>query len=104
MMFLVREEINLTNKIKYTNSNRCPVIDVLKGVCIIFVVITHYYWTEKQRLYGLFPYIIDMAVPVFMIISGYVFSDSYIKKGITCFENAYDISIISKRVIRYTFL
>ena len=82
--------------------DRQTVLDVIKGICIIFVVITHYGWDEKQRLVGLFPYIIDMAVPIFMIISGYVFSNSYLKKGIYHFEDAYDLSIISNRIIRYT--
>lgn len=83
-------------------TERQTVIDVLKGICIIFVIIAHCGWNERQRLLGLFPYIIDMAVPVFMIVSGYVFSNSYINKGITQFEKAYDLSIISKRIIRYT--
>lgn len=83
-------------------TDRQTVLDVLKGICIIFVVITHYGWDENQRLVGLFPYIIDMAVPIFMIISGYVFSNSYLKKGIYHFEDAYDLSIISNRIIRYT--
>lgn len=65
------------------NTSRKPVLDILKGLCIIMIIITHYGWSEKTRLCGLFPYTVDMAVPVFMIISGYVFSNSYIKKGIT---------------------
>lgn len=96
----------MTKKIKCSKfesqTDRYPVLDVLKGICIIFVIITHYGWGENQRLYGLFPYTIDMAVPVFMIISGYVFANAYIKKGITHFEDSYDISIILKRIIRYT--
>ena len=82
--------------------DRQTVLDVLKGICIIFVVIAHYGWDKEQKLVGLFPYIIDMAVPIFMIISGYVFSNSYLKKGIYHFEDAYDLSIISNRIIRYT--
>lgn len=92
----------MKTEVSSSKSKRQTVIDVLKGLCIIFVIITHYGWEEKHRLWGLFPYIIDMAVPVFMIVSGYVFSNSYINKGITQFENAYDLHIISKRIIRYT--
>ena len=46
-------------------------IDVLKGICIIFVIITHYNWSNAARLKYFFPFWIDMAVPIFMIISGY---------------------------------
>ena len=47
-------------------------IDFLKGISILLVLITHYAWTEEQRLNILFPYAIDMTVPVFMVVSGYV--------------------------------
>lgn len=85
-----------------SKSDRQTILDILKGICIIFVIVTHYDWSDKQRLLGLFPYIIDMAVPIFMIISGYVFSASYLRKGIDRFEDAYDLEIIIKRLIRYT--
>lgn len=64
-------------------SERYTVVDVLKGICVIFAIITHYEWSDNQRLLGLFPYTIDMAVPIFMIISGYIMSNSYIKKHYT---------------------
>lgn len=82
--------------------DRQTVLDLLKGICIIFVIITHYSWNHEQRLIGLFPYFIDMAVPIFMIISGYVFSISYTKKGVHHFEDAYDLVIIANRILRYT--
>ncbi|MBP9997263.1 MAG: acyltransferase family protein [Lachnospiraceae bacterium] len=83
-------------------SDRQTIIDILKGISIIFVIITHYGWNEDQRLAALFPYYIDMAVPTFMVISGYVFSASYLKKGIIHFEDAYELIHVVKRVIRYT--
>lgn len=31
-------------------------IDVLKGVCIVFVIITHFRWSTEHRLQFLFPF------------------------------------------------
>lgn len=87
---------------KRVKAGRKAVLDILKGICIIFVVISHCDWNEKQQLLFLFPYTIDMAVPIFIIISGYVYSCSYYNHGIDCFEDAYGLSIIVKRLIRYT--
>ena len=33
--------------------DRQTVLDVLKGICIIFVVIAHYGWDKEQKLVGL---------------------------------------------------
>lgn len=51
---------------RYTN------LDVVKGICILMAIFTHYDWSDKQRILLLFPFWIDMAVPVFMVITGYV--------------------------------
>lgn len=77
-------------------------IDSIKGLAIIFVLITHYEWTSGQRKFFLFPFVINMAIPVFMIITGYVYSMSMQRKNITKLEDAYQRSIILKRFIRYT--
>lgn len=42
-------------------NNRYRSLDVLKGVSILFVVITHYAWSAEERLRFLFPFFIDMA-------------------------------------------
>lgn len=81
---------------------RQTVIDVIKGTCIIFVIITHYGWTQIQRLYCLFPFTIDMAVPIFMIITGYVYSNSFYRKGVTNLKAAYDSILLLKRILRYS--
>lgn len=77
-------------------------IDFVKGICIIFVLITHYAWSSTERLRYLFPFWIEMAVPLFMIISGFVNSKSYVKHGITNLEKAYDLKNISSKIVRYT--
>lgn len=47
-------------------------MDVYKGIAILFVIVTHHAWTLAQRKALLFPFWIDMAVPVFMVITGYL--------------------------------
>lgn len=81
---------------------RNNLLDILKGVCIIFVIVTHFRWEEHERLKYLFPYWIDMAVPIFMIISGYVYSKSYDRKNICTFSMVYSVQNIMKTFIRYT--
>ena len=82
--------------------NRNHFIDVLKGFCIIFVVFTHASWTDEQRLKLLFPFWIDMAVPFFMLISGYVYTKSFLKNEIVGLDSAYNKKYFIKNFIRYT--
>ncbi|MCI9081215.1 MAG: acyltransferase [Lachnospiraceae bacterium] len=63
---------------------------------------THYEWEDKYRFYGLFPLWVDMAVPVFMMISGYVYSTSFYNNRIEEFAQAYDLLFLFKKIIRYT--
>lgn len=48
---------------------RIEFLDYLKAVCVIMVIITHYGWEDKTSPF--FTMLINMAVPVFMIVSGY---------------------------------
>ena len=82
--------------------NRNHFIDVLKGICIIIVVFTHVSWTDAQRLKLLFPFWIDMAVPFFMLVSGYVYTKSFQKNGIETLDSAYNKKYLLKNFIRYT--
>lgn len=56
---------------------RNPYLDIIKGICILFVIVTHFSWTEEERIRLLFPFWIDMAVLIFMIVSGYVYTKSF---------------------------
>lgn len=82
--------------------NRNQTIDVFKGLAIIMVLITHYEWTTEQRKIILFPFIINMAIPIFMIITGYVYSLSLEKQKIEHLENAFQWKTILRRTTRYT--
>lgn len=45
-------------------------IDNIKVIAICFIIITHIPWTDIQRQQLLFPFWIDLAVPILMIITG----------------------------------
>lgn len=82
--------------------NRNTTADFLKGIAILLVLITHYAWTPEQRKNPLFPYVVDMAVPIFMIISGYMTAMSFQKHKIDALSTAYEKREILRKVIRYT--
>lgn len=77
-------------------------IDLLKGICILFVITTHFNWSERETLYGGFPFWIVMAVPVFILISGYVYTNSYLRKNVETLDQAFSIEIWFKSFLRYT--
>ncbi len=77
-------------------------LDVLKGVCIVFIVITHFAWRDEERLQYGFPFWIDMAVPIFMCISGYVNGLSLQKRQIGAFSQAYAVPELVRKLLRFT--
>lgn len=83
-------------------NNRNRTLDSLKGCAIVLVLITHYAWTREQRLHPIFPYLVNMAVPVFMIISGHVGALSFRRHGINTLIDAYSFKEILRKIIRYT--
>lgn len=81
---------------------RLNVLDIIKGLMIIFIIITHFrfVYPDDYKRYGFF-FWIDMAVPVFMIITGYVTSIQYRKRGIESFDQAYSIEVVIPKVLRF---
>lgn len=81
---------------------RSNVLDIIKGLMIIFIIITHFrfVYPDDYKRYGFF-FWIDMAVPVFMIITGYVTSIQYRKRGIESFDYAYSIEVVIPKVLRF---
>ena len=77
-------------------------LDVLKGVCILLVILTHFDWVEAERLKYFFPYWMNPAVPIFMITSGYVYTESFKRKDVATFKEAYALKGIIDKAIRYT--
>lgn len=84
---------------KYANRNRT--LDFLKGICILLVILTHYGWNKENEIRFLFPYWLDMAVPIFMIISGYVYAKSFERNNVNLLIEGYNIRLL-RSVIRYT--
>lgn len=76
--------------------------DILKGICIVFVIVTHFDWQSDVRMFPVFLYLINMAVPIFMIVSGYVYSLSYKAHNITSIGRAYRLDYVIDKLIRYT--
>lgn len=57
-------------EVKLNNAGYDPFIDFLKGMCIVWVVLTHSIPYEWQQLIG-FPYWGAQAVPLFLLIQAY---------------------------------
>lgn len=74
--------------------------DIAKGVCILFVTCTHLNWFGLNKVL-LFPYWIGMAVPAFMIISGYLYTKSAERANIYTMAQAYDPRRIGKELLRF---
>lgn len=75
-------------------------LDFYKGICILFIIFTHYKWSDEQRLAYFFPFWIDMAVPVFMVITGYVSAMSFRRREIG-FLQAYQPKEILIKWLRF---
>lgn len=81
---------------------RLSSLDLLKGICICMVIFTHMNWSSEDRANMLFPWWIDMAVPVFIIISGITFTISFERQGLQKLEDAYCAKSLLKKVSRFT--
>ncbi len=80
---------------------RITLLDVLKGICIIFVIVEHSGIPEKVRFFGLFPFWISMAVPVFMLITGYLYAASFSRNGVNSLKEAYRLPLVYKKAVRF---
>lgn len=78
---------------------RIYLIDYLKAISIIMVIFTHYDWQDKTTLF--FTLLIAMAVPIFMIISGFNFTMSYEKIPNQHIKQLYTPSGIGHRLYRF---
>jgi len=75
-------------------------IDYIKAICIILIIVTHFNWNSETRECLLFPYWIDMAVPILMIVTGFNYFHSW--------ERGFNIkkltSYVSRLIIPYCVL
>lgn len=79
---------------------RIYLIDYLKAVCVVMVIITHYDWTDKIN--GWFLFGINMAVPVFMLISGYNFTASGLRRADGEALKMYQPDLLIPKIVRFT--
>ena len=75
-------------------------IDVLKGISILIVIIEHAKWDRAIWLKGLFPFWDRIAIPCFMVISGFVYALSMNEKTI---KEYYSRKNVSHKLNRYLF-
>ncbi|MCR5545894.1 MAG: acyltransferase [Lachnospiraceae bacterium] len=84
---------------------RIEFLDYMKAICVMLVITTHVDWPMKQT--PIFDYFINMAVPIFMIISGYNFAMSSQRtigtweggrKGV---KTLYNINLMLKKLWRF---
>ena len=73
-------------------------IDVMKGICILIVIFEHSKWTRAQWLKLLIPFWDRIAIPCFMVISGFVYSRSIEGKSL---KEAYAPKSKFKKLKRY---
>lgn len=78
---------------------RIEFLDYLKAICVIMVIVTHYDWADKTSPF--FTMLINMAVPVFMIVSGYNFAMSNRKKAEGKLGKMYGWSVIKPKLVRF---
>lgn len=85
---------------KQASKARLNYLDFYKGICIVFIIITHYAWEPEQRRILFFPFWIDMAVPIFMVITGYLNSMVFERKR-WCLRDAYKLRGIVGKWMRF---
>ena len=85
-----------------SSGQRERIVDLLKGICILLVCFTHYRWDSAEREAFLFAWWVDMAVPVFMILSGYVYGRSCFNKNLTALSHAYAPRLLWNKILRLT--
>lgn len=83
-------------------NKRVEAFDFWKGICMLLVIISHSTWTEKECLKLGFPFSVNMAVPLFMLISGYLNAKSFQEKNVSSLEKAYDQKRLKKIFFRFS--
>ena len=85
---------------KEKEKDRLSYLDFYKGICILLIIIQHSMLDPTFRKVYLFPYWVFMAVPILMVITGYVSSLSFEKNGVTL-KSAYHPKNIICKLLRF---
>ena len=78
-------------------------IDFLKGILALFIITLHFDFPEFSIARKLFPVSVEMAVPMFLFISGYLGTLSFNKNGIDSFFAAYSHKFWFPKIKRIVF-
>lgn len=81
---------------------RNSMIDIIKGLGMVIIILTHFNFSNDERLRFLFPFWVDPAVPIFIIISGYMYAMSYQRKNIVNLSDGINYKFIIDKIVRYT--
>lgn len=84
---------------KIIKSKNIVSIDFMKALCIIMVIINHASFTSGEETKYLFPFYIDPAVPIFLMMTGFTYSMSSNGKINSIWE-WYDRKNFSKKLMR----
>lgn len=74
-----------------TEKSRDIFIDYIKVIAMVLIIFTHMLWTESEKNRMLFPFWVDLAVPILMVVTGYNYFNSFKRN-----EEG-----LSKKIVRY---
>lgn len=75
-------------------------INYVKAFCILLILITHSAINEDIRKLFIFPFIIGMAVPIFIFLTGFNYSNSNLRRGFETFLSMLNLKLILRRFLR----
>ena len=90
----------MSNNLALESGKRYHHLDVYKGVCMFLIILTHFRWETTERLKYFFPFWVDMAVPVLMVITGFLYAMSFQKKD-SSLENSYQLKELIIKWLRF---
>lgn len=75
-------------------------INYAKAFCIILILITHSEIRDNARSWIIFPFVINMAVPIFIFITGFNYSNSNLRRGLDTFLSMLNLKLLLRRFLR----
>ncbi len=82
-------------------NNRIYVLDYIKAIAMVSVIINHCNFTAQMEKDMLYPFFIGLAVPIFIVVSGFTFSLSYQKKETLGLKHWYARESILPKLSRF---
>lgn len=87
------------NSVQTNMQSRLFSVDYLKAFAVLLVIINHSLSQAQQLKIG-GPFWINMAVPIFMIVSGYTYSMSLDRREIETFKGYFKKDLILSKILR----